>query len=185
MYKKVETPEDVEYFNGIWMECWQEKGYDFEINPHHTARFLIKDPSDVWVGTVEIQPYSLDGELEVNQAYPFNHKPLLLEDMFQTIIIDKVAILKEYRGKNLNTLLSVIIHHAELHSQKYCVALLERVFYKALRNVYKVPFEIIGEMRFYKGDYVIPSVINLQTIYSNKEQFDWLVDISEAYGIYK
>jgi hypothetical protein len=181
MYKKVETPEDLEDFNGIWMECWQEKGYDFEFNAHQSDRFLIKDSSEVWVGTVELQPYTLDEGTEINQAYPFNHLSLLKEDMLHTIIIDKVAILKEYRGKNLDMLLSVVIHHAELHNQKYCVALLERLFYKALRYVYKVPFEMVGEKRFYKGDHVIPSVINLHEIYTNKEQFDWLVDVSETH----
>jgi len=54
------------------------------------------------------------------------------------------------------------------------------MFYKALRNVYKIPLKAVGEKIYYKGDYVIPALINPKEIYQNKKNYCWILNDSQA-----
>jgi hypothetical protein len=174
MFKKVETPEELTLFNNIWMGCWLEKGYEFEFYTGPADRFLIQDPSSTFVGTIEFKTYSHHQENNINSVYPFHLIDLIKNSENQTIEIDKVAILKEYRGKNLDRLLTLFAHYSEINQIKYCVVLLERVFFKALKSVYKIPVDAVGEKFYYKGDFVVPAIIYAEKMYQEKEKYQWL-----------
>ncbi|GKU83600.1 hypothetical protein [Niallia sp. NCCP-28] len=181
LYIKVDSFALLNEFNQIWMECWLEKGYGLENWDDPTDRYLITDVHKQKVGTVEFKPYTLDSANNINKVYPFHEIDSIKENPDLAVEIDKVAILKQYRGKNLDRLLSVFVHYSEYHHIEYCVVLLERVFYKALKNVYKIPLNSVSEKIYYKGDYVIPAIIYPKEIYENKEKYRWLVTDSADY----
>ncbi|WP_102692234.1 hypothetical protein [Rummeliibacillus pycnus] len=176
MYIKVDSVALLNDYNQIWMECWLEKGYGLENDKIPADRYIITDTQNHKVGSIEFKPYSLDITNNINKVYPFYKIESLKNNPNSVVEVDKVAILKQYRGKNLERLLTVFINYAESHNINYCVALLERVFYKALKNVYKIPIKAVGEKIYYKGDYVIPTIVNPREVYQNREKYSWLLD---------
>ena len=179
MYIEVDSFALLNDFNQIWMECWLEKGYGLENLDGPADRYLITDLTDQKVGTIEFKPYNLDPTNNINKVYPFHEIECIKNNPDSVVEIDKVAILKKFRGKNLDRLLSVFVHYSEYNKISYCVVLLERVFYKALKNVYKVPLNSVSEKIYYKGDYVIPAIIYPKEIYQNKEKYGWIVTDSK------
>ena len=174
MYIKVDSLALLNDFNKIWIECWLEKGYGLEMEDGLADRYLITDSKDQKVGTIAFKPYQLDPNNNINTVYSFHQIESIKNKPESVVEIDKVAILRQFRGRNLERLLSVFVHYSEQHDISYCVALLERVFYKALRRVYKIPVESVGEQIYYKGDYVIPAIIYVQEMYQHKEKYPWL-----------
>jgi hypothetical protein len=180
MYQKVDSLALLNSFNQIWMECWLEKGYVLENEHGSSDRYLILDSTNQKIGTIEFKPYSLELSNNINTVFPFHEIDAITKNPWSVIEIDKVAILKQYRGKNLDRLLSLFVHYSEKHKISHCVVLLERMFYKALRNVYKIPLAAVGEKIYYKGDYVIPAVIYPQEIYQNKKNYSWILNDPQA-----
>lgn len=174
MYLKVNSFALLNSFNEIWMECWLEKGYVLENEHVSSDRYIITDLNDKHVGTIEFKSYNLDPQNNINTVFPFHEIEYIAENPSTVVEIDKVAILKQFRGRNLDRLLSVFVQYAEEHNLDYCVVLLERVFYKALRNVYKIPLKAISDKIYYKGDYVIPTIIHPKEIYLNKQKYSWI-----------
>lgn len=175
MYVKVDSLALLNQFNHIWMQCWIEKGYGLENENKDADRFLIVDDAERKIGTIEFKPYSLHPSNDINTVFPFYQLHMMNKDPQSVVEIDKTAILKEYRGANLARLLSLFVHYSEYYHVNYCVALLERNFYKALQIVYKIPMEQAGEKVYYKGDYVTPTIIFPQKIIRNKENYPWLL----------
>jgi hypothetical protein len=180
MYLKVDSLALLNSFNQIWMECWLEKGYVLENENGASDRYIITDGNDQRVGTIEFKPYSVDQQHNINTVFPFQEIEEIAINPRSVIEIDKVAILKQYRGKNLDRLLSVFVHYSEKHQISHCVVLLERMFYKALRNVYKIPLQAVGEKIYYKGDYVIPAIIYPEKVYQNKQNYRWILNDPQA-----
>ncbi|MFZ3589345.1 hypothetical protein ACOI1C_08715 [Bacillus sp. DJP31] len=179
MYKKVNTSEELTIYNNIWMECWEEKGYEIDFYDGVAERFLISNSSGVYVGTIEVKEYTLNEENEINTVYPFHELDYLKENMLQTIEVDKAAILKEHRSENLHTIIKVIGDYAMKHKTIYCVGLFEEAFFTSLRDVYKIPIIAVGDPFFYKGDDVIPTLINLKEVFLNIDKYSWLLKIPE------
>jgi hypothetical protein len=167
-------------FNQIWMECWLEKGYMLDLSSEIADQFIIRDSEKRNIGTIEFKTY--DPTSYINTVFPFYKIEHLAINPAQVKEIDKVAILKQHRGKNLERLLSLFVSYTEANRVEYCVVLLERVFYKALKNVYKIPLESVGEQFYYKGDHVIPTVIYPRFIYSNKKNYPWLTYIKPEFS---
>lgn len=174
IYIQVETVGDLNSFNQIWMECWLEKGYMLDPTDEIVDRFIIQDIDNRNIGTIEFRQYYPTTDNDINTVFPFQKVEHLSMNSKRVIEIDKVAILKQHRGKNLERLLSLCVNYSEFYKIEYCVVLLERVFYKALKNVYKVPLEKMGDPIYYKGDHVIPTVLFPSLIYSRKELYPWL-----------
>ncbi len=179
LYIKVDSLALFNQFNNIWIECWLEKGYGLEMEDGPADRYIIIDSKDQKVGTIEFKPYLLEPNNNINTVYPFHQIESIKNNPESVIEIDKVAILKQFRGKNLERLLSVFVHYSEQHEISCCVALLERVFYKTLRMIYKFPLESVGEQIYYKGDYVIPAVIYPEDLYQHKEKYPWLLNSNQ------
>lgn len=183
MYKKVETTEDLNIFDNIWMSCWVEKGYEMEFSYGDIDRYIIKNDESQNIGTVELKDYSLNENNPMNLIYPFHKNNVIATSTKRMVEVDKVAILREHRGKNLDRLLSVIVFHCKNNEISYCIVLLERLFYKALRNVYKVPLYVDGDKFFYKGDMVVPAIIDVEKMYRNSEEYNWLISDVEKAGL--
>ncbi len=178
MYLKVDSLALLNDFNQIWVECWLEKGYGLEYGNVPSDCYIITDTENHKVGTIEFKKYTIDPQNNINTVYPFQEIDIIHNDPISVIEIDKVAILKQYRGKNLEQLIRLFVQYTEIHHIKYCVVLLERVFFKTLKNVYNIPVEAVSEKKYYKGDYVIPAIIYADQVYQNKEKFDF-IDIYE------
>ncbi|MCK8488246.1 hypothetical protein M0651_13780 [Paenibacillus sp. MBLB2552] len=181
MYKLVESLEEGTLFHSIWMEAWMEKGFEPEFADNVLGRCLVYDASGVPVGTVEFKPYVPRSDEPLNELVPFDdHPAILLADPGEIAEVDKVALLKRYRGRNLNRLLATIVLFAQQNGIRHYVTLLEPTLFRALRISFHVPMSQVGERQFYKGDDVVPAIIHVAEFYENAERFAWYLDTLES-----
>ena len=97
-----------------------------------------------------------------NDSIYLSH-PIVKENRQQVIEIDKLSILKSYRGTAiLPQLLFFMGTYALKRHRCYFVALCEPNLFIALKREYHVPVEEIGTPFFYKGDNVIPILIDIK-----------------------
>lgn len=128
------------------------------------------------VATVELKPYCLDRS-SLNELAPFAGHPLLQQDKDHIAEVDKVALHKQHRGKNLDRVLATIVQFAERNKIRQYVTLLDPLLYRALRISFHVPMSRVGERIYYKGADVIPTIIHAAEFYENKGSFDWYMDV--------
>ncbi|MBE4907190.1 hypothetical protein IMZ08_03840 [Bacillus luteolus] len=163
------------------MDCWLEKGYMLDPSSDKSDKYIIQNTDKTNVGTIEFKPYTISNENNINTVFPFNEIASIVTNPEKVVEIDKVAILKQYRGKNLERLIKLYVSYTESKGIEYCVVLLERIFYKALKNVYKIPLESVGDPIYYKGDHVIPTIMYPRAIYSAKDNYQRLVNVELEY----
>jgi hypothetical protein len=176
LFKKVENPLELMIFNRIWMAAWEEKGYELEFT--ETAdRCLVEDELGLFVGTVEFIPYVPLNDID--QVFPFHSIEPIQNHSGKIVEIDKLALKKEYRGKNLDRLLAVISQYTEYHDYHFCIGLIEPKLFIALKKFYRLPIEELGRRMYYKGDDVIPMIIDVSYANQNKNNFPWLMKCLE------
>ena len=181
MYKLVETLEEGTLFHSIWMEAWMEKGYEPEFTDNVLGRCLVYDAARVPVGTVEFKPYVPRSDEPLSRLAPFDdHPAVLLSGPGDIAEVDKVALLKRHRGRNLNRLLATIVLFARQNGIRHYVTLLEPTLFRALRISFHVPMSQVGERRFYKGDDVVPAIIHAAEFYEHQERYAWYMDTLEC-----
>lgn len=165
---KVTNEELTKRFNRVWGKSWVEEGYELEFsNGEGVLQYLFTNELGVDAGSLELKlnPNEIMDEFNFLNFVPEGSK--LME-------VDKLSILKEERGEGiLDEILTTIVMAAEEHQVDYCIALIEPVFYRALRAFYKLPVQKAGKMFFYKGDDVVPMVIDAKKMIVIKEQFEW------------
>lgn len=173
MYKLVRSSQELQVFDGIWTKAWEEKGFELEFSERVMDRVLVYDEQNMPVGTVEIKPY-FPGKSMLDQVAPFDKIPLLHTCRDSLGEVDKVALQREYRGKNINRLLLTMMLYAEQHGIQYYVSLLDPILYRALRISFHLPMDRVGKRVYYKGADVVPVIIRAREIYEHKEEFDWV-----------
>ncbi|MDR0269287.1 hypothetical protein [Paenibacillus sp.] len=172
MFKRVENELELAMFNGIWTTVWLEKGFELEFSKQVLERYVVVTNEGHYVGTTEIKPYS--SESPINEMAAFDKHPKIIQAEGAVAEIDKMALLRTYRGHCISDLLSAMVEFGEENKLKYFVALLEPVFHRALRISFQVPLEKISNKIFYKGDYVIPTIVDAEKVYTHKDQYPWL-----------
>lgn len=157
MIKVANTTELKQAFNAIWETCWEEKGFEFEENPH--ADYFVYEEAGVKCGAFQLCDLT-NLPLEADSVY-LTH-PTVKENRNQVVEIDKLSILKTYRGTAiLPQLLVFMATYATKRNKRYFVALCEPTLFIALRRMYNVPVEKLGKPFFYKGDNVVPILIDI------------------------
>ncbi|MFD0620966.1 hypothetical protein ACFQZR_26355 [Paenibacillus sp. GCM10027629] len=184
MYTVVQNHSQLLEFHRIWTEVWREKGFELEYGQEVLDRLIVSDEEGVHVGTFEIKPYHAEKSNPIHQIAPFHEQPELIEPSARVAEVDKVALLKQYRGPNISRLLSAMVHYADKHHLNYFICLLEPVFARALRVSFHVPTTQIAGRTAYKGDDVIPTIIHVREVRENKSDFEWLLpDPQEVEGV--
>lgn len=182
MLKRVTTEQDLAYYNFIWMTTWREKGYDFEFSPVVLERWLVLTPGGEPVGTAEFKPF-LPGSSAFETVADIGRMPELVENRRQVAEIDKYAVLPEHRGKYVDDLAAAAFLVAREHGIRWFVSLLEPKFCRALRILYHPPMTVLGPRTFYKGDDVIPVVIDMKDVLADPKAFNVkLPPVPEAVG---
>ena len=120
-----------------------------------------------YVATLELKPFS-GPDAEVNATFPFWNYPFIRNNLHRVYEVDKLSILKEYRGRGtLNGIFFTMLLHALCNNSKYYVALIDPYLYEAVVQRFKIPIEQLGEKVFYKGEYAIPMVIGVEYFLEN------------------
>jgi len=180
MYTIVDNHSQMLVFHRIWTEVWQEKGFEIEPELEVLDRMIIHNEDGLSVGTVEFRPYHAEENNPILRIAPFHEQPELADPSAHVAEVDKVALLKQYRGPNISRLLSAMVHYADKHRLRYLICLLEPVFARALRVSFHIPARQIAGRVVYKGDDVIPTIIHVGEICEHKSDFDWLLPDIQA-----
>lgn len=170
LLKRVETEQDLIYYNFIWMTAWREKGYEFEFSPSVLDRYLVLTPEGDYAGTAEFKPFE-PGVSAFESVADIRLMPELAADRRKVAEIDKYALLPEYRGKYVDELAAAAVLVARDHGIRYFVSLLDPVFSRALRIMYRAPMKALGPKTYYKGGYVVPVVIDMRDVADCPERF--------------
>lgn len=164
MINVVNTAKLKTAFDAIWETCWAEKGFEFEENPY--ADYFVYEEAGVNCGAFQLCDLT---KLPLDDDSIYLTHPTVRDNLHQVVEIDKLSILKTYRGNAiLPQLLLFMADYAMEHKKRYFVALCEPILYIALRRMYNVPMEKLGDPFFYKGDNVVPILID---IVKGKSQF--------------
>lgn len=177
MFKTVENEVELALFNGVWTTVWYESGYELEFSEHVLEKIIIFSNKGEAIGSTELKHYYLDSRSHINTLAAFARHPWVVQAKGKVAECDKVALLSQYRGKGLyiHQILTAICESARKYNFQYIVSLLEPVFMKALRKIYKVPMQEVGESFFYKGDEVVPVVMDVGYIIANFDKYNWYV----------
>ncbi|OUM96049.1 MAG: hypothetical protein A9Z00_06805 [Thermobacillus sp. ZCTH02-B1] len=183
MLKRVETEQDLAYYHFIWMTAWREKGYEFEFSPVVLERWLVLTPEGQPVGTAEYKPF-LPGSSAFETVADIGRMPELAEKRRLVAEIDKFALLPEHRGRHyVDDLAASVVLTARKHGIRWFVSLLEPKFCRAIRFLFHPPMTVLGPRTFYKGDDVIPVVIDVKDVLADPEAFNVkLPPVPEAVG---
>jgi len=182
MLKRVTTEQDLAYYNFIWMTAWREKGYDFEFSSAVLERWLVLTPEGEPVGTAEFKPF-LPGVSAFESVADIGRMPELVRHRDRVAEIDKYALLPEHRGKYVDDLVAAAILVAREHGIRWFVTLLEPLFCRAIRILYHPPMTVLGSRTFYKGDDVLPIVIDVEDVAAHPERYNIkLPAVLEAVG---
>lgn len=172
-------------FDEIWKQVYSLCNYELEeFNGEDVVRFVVKHHTkETHVGTIEILlDYKKNGK-DYEDLFKFSKTKEIKRKQKKTCIIQKVAILPEYQGGGyLEYLLNGMVYAIEKHDLDYAIAFIEPKLYLALKMMYGVEiFKPINPdtgksaKRFeYKGDDVIPVVIDLKATLTKKEKLTWI-----------
>lgn len=174
MYMIVSNEAQLRKYRAIWQEVWLEKGFELEDETDVLHRLLICNDASQPVGTIEVKPYSISREHPLNEITPFHQQEEIMKHPHRVAEIDKVAMLKEHRGPNLVRLISTLVHYSAEYRVDYYVCLLEPVFLRALRISFRIPMRAIGEKFYYKGDYVVPTIIYCGHVRDHASDYPWI-----------
>ncbi|MCY9593790.1 N-acetyltransferase [Paenibacillus chitinolyticus] len=172
MYRKGDSLDDFILFDRIWTRVWQQQGFELEFTRRDADCYLILSDDGEVAGTVEFKRYD-PGRHPIDALAPFSEHPALAPG--NAVEVDKVALLPEYRGRNLDKLISLIVHYCENRGRTHIVALMEPKLCKALRMAFRIKLERIAEPFHYKGGMVVPVVCDVSRLYLNKPAYGWLL----------
>lgn len=171
MYINVDKKNQIqlEEFNRIWIECWKEKGYELEFTLD-SDKIIILDEEEQGIGTVEFIKYRV-GQNACEEVYPFHDLIEVKTNIDRVVEIDKIALTKTFRGQNIDKVLYIISKYTKENNLRYGIGLMEPVFYKAMKMFYKIPITKLSKKVFYKGDWVIPVLIDCEYTHINPSEF--------------
>jgi hypothetical protein len=182
VFRKVQSDTDMETFDNIWIPAWLEKGYELECHLGKMDRYIIKNPRQQPVGTVAFRPYNYDSPID--SVYPFKENNIIQKNIEKVYEIDYVSILKEHRREtnNLNRLLFATLEYCRIHNISYCIAILDYLFYRTLKAIYKIPMFPLEKKVVYEGSSFVPVIIDAHSVFSNLEQSTPIYEIYKEYA---
>lgn len=174
MYKPVQSTTEFQQFNHLLLQSWLEKGFDAEIAEGDTDCFLFSLDDQNWCGTLEIKPFELS---TYAQLFDIDHEILGALKIDKMMEIDKLSILQQKRNSGiLEEILYVSAKHTSLHQCSHVVALIEPKFFRAIRTFYKLPAVQFGPKFLYKGDMVVPMIIDAKEAKRKFEEQGWYTE---------
>ena len=178
MHISVESEQQLQLYRSIWTTVWQEKGFELEPSARPLEQVIVFNEEGMAVGTFELTLYR-ERSCKLEEVAPFAEQSEVMDAPEQVAEVDKVALLKDHRGHNIDRLLSSLVHYSRKHGIMHLACLLEPVFARALRVSFHIPMRKVGKKTFYKGDDVIPTLIHAGEVWQNPAKFDWLIPEQE------
>lgn len=169
MYKQVNSSKGVQQFHQIKEIVWNEKGFEMEYAKEGSDIYVMFTENGEAGGTVEFTPYAKISEFMKNLFKD------VLEDERNVMELDSVAVLPHARGTLGREIICLMVDYAEKHEYSHVVAIFDPTFFKSLKNSYHFDIKQVKDPLYYKGDYVIPAILNVKDMYQNKqdEKFLW------------
>lgn len=178
MISRVENEREQKIFDSIWMEVWDEKGFEHETTEGEAYLLYVEEQP---AGTVQFIPYDPEQASELHRVFDFSEIERVRNSGGRVFIIDKFAIVKAFRSTSaLDLLMFSLFEYAEKRRQLYAVALLDPLLYRLIRFHYHFKVERVGGRTEYKGAEVIPILIDSRYFLDRKGEFDWYKEAAAA-----
>ena len=158
-FTKVSSIEQLKVFNELWVQVWQEKGYQLEFTEEECDRFILFE-RELPIGTIEFKKYNRSSI--INGTFPFY---LTTSNYAKVVEVDKIALIKKHRTiKNFGKILRLLSNYIDTYRIDGFIGLMEPMLYRLLHI--KLGDNIIsaGKKFYYKGDFVIPIFFETQKL---------------------
>jgi len=170
MYKRVSSQEDLDLFHKIKKVSWDQKGFEMEYVKEDSDLFLFYAEDGTPGGTYEFTPYT-------------KFTSQFMEDLFADVVtkdmhvveMDSFSVLPQYRGKLGREIICFVFAYAKKHGYTHSIGISDPTLFHSLNNTYHMNAQQVKDKLWYKGDYVIPTLIHLKEIYENIEEYSWFI----------
>jgi hypothetical protein len=167
-------------FDEIWTSVYLKSNYELEpFNGDEVIRYLVKHrEQELYVASIEVVfNYAKNGQ-DYDYLFAFSSLGEIKSDLEHTVIIQKVAILQEYQNQGyLEVLLYTLSLLKEEHNLRFGIAFIEPNLYLALKMLYRISVKRCGKKFLYKGDEVIPVLIDIRDTYNRTDELSWLKNL--------
>ncbi|RJE90928.1 hypothetical protein D3P07_02265 [Paenibacillus sp. 1011MAR3C5] len=171
MIIRVENERERSQFDNLWMEVWDEKGFEHEKTVGDAYLLYVGGKP---AGTAEFAPYDPQGADELHRVFDFSGIDCIRRHHRQVFVIDKFAIAKEFRSSSaLDLLMYNLFDYAETRQKLFAIALLDPLLYRLIRFHYHFRVEKVGDRTSYKGAEVIPVLIDSNYFLNRKWDYAW------------
>lgn len=174
MFHRVQTKEDHFVFEQLWGDFCEERNIQFVERSLQPERFLLKDDSNKYIGTVECAKYVHPQESNSEYFYKFSSNGIVKRHEQNLYEIGKFMIERQFRGHGYFKRLAatLFIHALETKATTYIAVVTKRMYMYLLFLGFKIDM-LDKEFRINEVMIGVPILINayegMKHIYSIKE----------------
>jgi hypothetical protein len=175
-YKKVQTEEELNIFDSIWIPAWQEKGFELECLLGKVDRYLIKNENDENIGTISFRLYK--NESPIDEVFHFHQIEKVKNNLGKIVEIENLAIDKEHRGiDNLKRVVGTIVDYGIKGDYKFLIAVIDPLFLRLVKRYFPVELIILSGAIQYKGTKLVPIMIDADQTLLHIDNYKWLKEL--------
>jgi hypothetical protein len=174
MLLAVHSPTEIEQFNYVLKQNWNEKGFTFaEVNGNKSNLYMFEQDNEL-CATLELKPFQTKNRI---YAYPFEKFDSMDVALRDVVEIDSLSILPEHRNniKLLTEIFTFLVQHAIENDLKYYACLIHPKMYRVLERFYNIPVQNLGET---DGDYA--TLMDLSETIRRVSTFKWFKSVSQG-----
>jgi hypothetical protein len=171
MYVNVETNEEREEFMNLWGQIANERKYIVAPLKENSDAFILKDKSNLSVGTIEFVPCDAN-ILEINDLVDISKETRILQNLQYSYQVRKMGVKREFASKTiLLELLKLAAMHAKKNQVRFYAIHLEPRHYEKLTEKFKFRIERIGEEVMLGKKKMVPVLIDVEDAIQNTQGY--------------
>lgn len=171
MYVNVESKEDREEFMNLWDQVANERKYQVTPLTENSEAFILKDKSNLSVGTIEFVPCEAN-IIEINDLVDISKETRILQNLQYSYQVRKMGVKREFASKTiLLELLKLAAMHAKKNQVRFYTIYLEPRHYEKLTEKFKFRIELIGEEVMLGKRKMVPALIDVEDAIENTQGY--------------
>ena len=171
MYVNVESKEEREEFMNLWDQIANERKYQVTPLTANSEAFILKDKSNLSVGTIEFVPCDAN-TIELNDLVDISKETRILQNLQYSFQVRKMGVKREFASKTiLLELLKLAAMHAKKKQVRFYAIYLEPRHYEKLTEKFKFRIELIGEEVMLGKRKMVPALIDVEDAIENTQGY--------------
>ncbi|MBY0145058.1 hypothetical protein [Neobacillus niacini] len=171
MYVNVVSKEEREEFMNLWDQIANERKYQVTPLTENSEAFILKDKSNLSVGTIEFVPCDAN-IIEINDLVDISNETRILQNLQYSYQVRKMGVKREFASKTiLLELLKLAAMHAKKNQVRFYTIYLEPRHYEKLTEKFKFRIELIGEEVMLGKRKMVAALIDVEDAIENTQGY--------------